>query len=128
MDFLHHISVGIGGLGAVVIGYGVLNGLIRFIRAELRMLRGFKAAPERQQLRQALGDYLLLGLEFLIAADIIVTLMAPDLQSLLILGAIVVVRTLISVSLQFELRHDRENHVASTGDSAEIKANPPLSP
>jgi uncharacterized membrane protein len=57
---------------------------------------------DRRRLRHALGYYLLLGLEFLIAADIIDTLMKPSPQDLLILGAIVVIRTVISYSLKSE--------------------------
>lgn len=128
MNFLHYISMGIGILGAVVITYGVLRGLISFVVVECRTFRGQSVEQERKKLRHALGYYLLLGLEFLIAADIIETLMEPDAQRLIILGAIVAVRTVISFSLQFELRRDRENRVASSDGSAEIKSNPPLSP
>lgn len=128
MEILQHISVGIGILGAAVIGYGVLKGLVRFLRAEWASLQGRGTTARQEQLRHALGYYLLLGLEFLIAADIIVTLMEPDMERLLILGAIVVVRTIISFSLQYELRHGRENRVASSRASGEITANPSPSP
>ena len=60
-----------------------------------------------------LGYYLLLGLEFLIAADIINTLVRPTPQDLLVLGAIVAIRTVISYSLNTELAHD-----AKHGDKA----------
>jgi uncharacterized membrane protein len=53
-----------------------------------------------------LGYYLLLGLEFLIAADIIDTLMKPATQDLIVLGAIVAIRTVISYSLNSELAHE----------------------
>jgi uncharacterized membrane protein len=62
---------------------------------------------ERKQLRHILGYYLLLGLEFLIAADIIDTLMKPSTQDLVILGAIVAIRTVISYSLNSELAHEQ---------------------
>lgn len=52
-----------------------------------------------------LGYYLLLGLEFLIAADIVDTLMKPELRELIVLGAIVAIRTIISFSLNAELKH-----------------------
>jgi len=128
MDFLHYISMGIGVLGAVVIVHGVLRGLGQLLRVELRSFGGQPVIHDRQELRHELGYHLLLGLEFLIAADIILTLMEPDMERLLILGAIVVVRTIISFSLQFELRHGQENHVASSRGSVEINANPSPSP
>src|SRR5499427_256279 len=99
MDFLHHTSYGIGVLGVLVIVFGVLSGLVRFVRAEFSAARGLAVDEARKQLRHILGYYLLLGLEFLIAADIIDTLMKPSVQDLLVLGAIVLIRTAISFSL-----------------------------
>jgi uncharacterized membrane protein len=104
MDFLHHASSAVGILGVLVIVFGVAGGLMRFVRSELQAARGMDVEADRRRLRHALGYYLLLGLEFLIAADIIDTLMKPSPQDLLILGAIVVIRTVISYSLNAELK------------------------
>ena len=106
MDYLHHVSFGIGVLGVLVIVFGVLSGLVRFVRAEFFAARGLVVDEERKKLRHVLGYYLLLGLEFLIAADIIDTLMKPSTQDLVILGAIVAIRTVISYSLNSELAHE----------------------
>jgi uncharacterized membrane protein len=106
MEYLHHASFGIGVLGVLVIVFGVLCGLVRFVRAEFSAARGLSVDEERKQLRHVLGYYLLLGLEFLIAADIIDTLMKPRTQDLVILGAIVAIRTVISYSLNSELAHE----------------------
>src|SRR5499425_2235540 len=109
MDFLHHTSFGIGVLGVLIIVFGVLSGLVRFVRAELAAARGLAVDEARKQLRHVLGYYLLLGLEFLIAADIIDTLMKPSTQDLLILGSIVAIRTVISYSLNTELAHEPQS-------------------
>lgn len=93
-------------LGVLVIVFGVFCGLLRFLRSELSAARGGTVEPERRKLRQVLGYYLLLGLEFLIAADIIETLMKPTTQDLIVLGAIVAIRTVISYSLHSELGHE----------------------
>jgi uncharacterized membrane protein len=54
--------------------------------------------------RQQLGRAILLGLELLVAADIIRTVaVAPTLESVLVLGLIVLVRTFLSFSLEVEL-------------------------
>jgi uncharacterized membrane protein len=45
--------------------------VVRFLRSEVSAVRGANVEGERRKLRQVLGYYLLLGLEFLIAADII---------------------------------------------------------
>jgi len=63
-------------------------------------VRGANVEGERRQLRQEFG------VEFLIAADIIDTLMKPTTQDLIALGSIVAIRTVISYSLNSELAHE----------------------
>ncbi|MFZ9932494.1 MAG: DUF1622 domain-containing protein [Chthoniobacterales bacterium] len=54
--------------------------------------------------RQNLGRAILLGLELLVAGDIIKTVaVAPTLQNMAVLGAIVVIRTFLSFSLELEI-------------------------
>lgn len=108
MNYLHHTSLAIGVLGVLVIVFGVATGLLRFARSEFRFVRGANVSDERKQLRHLLGYYLLLGLEFLIAADIIDTLMKPSVQDLVVLGAIVLIRTVISYSLNAELKSEHQ--------------------
>ena len=56
------------------------------------------------------ASYLLLGLEFLIASDILKTVLEPTLNELAILGGIVVLRTVLSVFLNKEIKElDTEN-------------------
>lgn len=54
--------------------------------------------------RRQLGRAILLGLEFLVAADIIRTVAStPDAQSVAVLAGIVAIRTFLSFSLQLEM-------------------------
>lgn len=54
--------------------------------------------------RHDLGKAILLGLEFLVAADIIATVSTdPTMDKVLVLGIIVLIRTFLSLSLQVEL-------------------------
>ena len=54
--------------------------------------------------RHDLGKAILLGLEFLVAGDIIATVStAPSMEHVLVLGVIVFIRTFLSLSLQVEL-------------------------
>ena len=107
IQYLHHVSFGIGILGVLVIVFGVAGGLARFLHSEVLAARGKNVEENRKHLRHVLGYYLLLGLEFLIAADIIDTLMKPSVQDLIVLGAIVLIRTIISFSLNAELKSER---------------------
>ncbi len=111
MEYLHQTSFSIGVLGVLVIVFGVAGGLARFLRAEALSLRGINVETDRKRLRSVLGYYLLLGLEFLIAADIIDTLMKPSAQDLIVLGAIVLIRTVISFSLNAELKSEHQSKI-----------------
>jgi uncharacterized membrane protein len=54
--------------------------------------------------RRQLGRAILLGLEFLVAADIIRTVaVTPTWQSVVVLAGIVLIRTFLSFSLQLEM-------------------------
>ncbi|MDT8273805.1 MAG: DUF1622 domain-containing protein [Desulfomonilia bacterium] len=97
-------SMGIGVVGAAVIFWGVVLIVFRLIPLEARSLHRMSAFPQREALRHQLGSYLLLGLEFLIAADIIRTIIHPTLKDITVLGSIVLIRTLISFFLERELR------------------------
>ena len=92
----------------LVICFGVAGGLVRFVRSEICAARGSSVDDARKELRHLLGYYLLLGSEFLIAADIIDTLMKPTPQDLLVLGAIIAIRTVISFSLNAELQSEKK--------------------
>ena len=100
---LHYLSLGIGIAGVAVIAWGVLLMLVRLLRLEFALLRGQQVFQERETLRHQLGSYLLLGLEVLIAADIISTIAHPTLEDMAVLGSIVVIRTVISYFLTREM-------------------------
>ena len=54
-------------------------------------------------LRRSIGLAILLGLELLVAGDIVKSLTAPGLEDVLVLGIIVVIRTVLSFALQIEI-------------------------
>ena len=62
------------------------------------------AAKAYRVLRQAFGGAILLGLEVLVAADLVRTVaVAPTLENVVTLGIIVVIRTVLSFSLEIEI-------------------------
>ena len=55
-------------------------------------------------LRQSFGGVILLGIEILVAADLVRTVaVAPTLENVVILGLIVLIRTVLSFSLEIEI-------------------------
>lgn len=90
-ELMDVVGVAVIALGALVSGAGAL---VRLSRRQ----------DAYRPLRRQLGASILLGLEFLVAADIIRTVaVTPDLRSVLVLGAIVLIRTFLSYSLQLEV-------------------------
>ncbi len=101
-----HAAAGIVGILAVLIMlWGVALILWRFVGARLFHGRTFG----RDAARSELGFYILLGLELLIIADVIKTITAPDLEHVLVLGLIVLIRTVIAFSLNWELTQEAEH-------------------
>jgi len=86
-----------------VICWGVLLSMAEFVRLELLRFKGKNICHRREMLWHHLGSYLLLGLEFLIAADIVHTIVRPTLDEIAVLGAIVVIRTILNFFLNKEV-------------------------
>jgi len=88
----------VGGVTILVVG-----SLAAFVHAALSYRRA-GALQAYEQARRNVGRAILLGLEFLIIADIVLTItVKPTLSSALALGLIVLVRTFLSFSLEVEL-------------------------
>ena len=92
-------------VGLVVDAAGMLVIVLGLVYAVVRcVLRGLRAPDAYRRLRQDVGRGILLGLEFLVAADIVRTVaVTPTLDGVLVLGLIVVIRTFLSIALQVEL-------------------------
>ena len=92
-------------VGLAIDAAGVLVVVAGIVMAAIRLLTQLSAPMGRyKQFRQDLGRGILLGLEFLVAADIIRTVaVTPTLESVLVLGLIVVIRTFLSLALQMEV-------------------------
>lgn len=82
----------------------VLGALIAVIAASRIFIDGRDFATAYHSLRTQLGRAILLGLEFLVAADIIGTVVVePTFRSIGVLAGIVVIRTFLSFSLEVEI-------------------------
>jgi uncharacterized membrane protein len=110
-EAMHYISFAVGVIGVVVLVWGVALGVVGLIRAEATRFRGENCSIQQARVRRTVGYYLLLGIEFLVAADVIETIKDPDLDTLFVLGLTVLIRTIISLSLGWELKHDIEHAV-----------------
>ncbi|MEZ5210579.1 DUF1622 domain-containing protein [Gordonia sp. (in: high G+C Gram-positive bacteria)] len=100
-DVFTWVAVAFEALGAVVMVVGTVVAIVLGVRAGLRGRPGEEVFAV---VRQTLGGAILLGLEVLVAADLVRTITSkPSLQDALILGIIVLIRTILSVSIQIEI-------------------------
>jgi len=98
---MDHVAQGFEVLGVAILAVGVIWS---FVLAVVAGRRSGWSAKAYLVLRQAFGGTLLLGLEVLVAADLVRTVaVAPTLDNVLVLGLIVVIRTVLSFSLETEI-------------------------
>jgi uncharacterized membrane protein len=98
-DVVDKIGKTIDGAGVIVI---VVGAVIAFAGAVIRLTR--READVYRRFRGLLGRTILLGLELLVAGDIVRTVAAkPTLTSVAVLGGIVLIRTFLSFSLEVEI-------------------------
>jgi len=98
-DIMELIGTAVDAVGVLIIVIGAVIATVNFAAAGKT---DFGIAY--RSYRQGLGRAILLGLEFLIAGDIIRTVVvAPTLENVLILALIVIIRTFLSMALQLEV-------------------------
>ena len=100
VDYLRLV---IEAIGAAIVGFGAVATAARFLLTLLGVRN-----DSNTEIRLFLGRYLTLGLEFQIGADILSTAVAPTFDAVLLLGAIVVIRTVLNYFLSKELERERQ--------------------
>ncbi|MCM8790043.1 MAG: DUF1622 domain-containing protein [Candidatus Omnitrophica bacterium] len=99
---INAVSFALNIIGALITIWGIIISLLEFLKKEF--LRTTDSLEGNEKIRIKLGSYLVLALEFFIASDIIKTIITPTWQGLGILGAIVVIRTILSYFLTKDLK------------------------
>jgi len=116
---MDHVAQGFEALGAAILVVGVIWS---FVLAAVAARRSGWSAQAYIVLRQAFGGTLLLGLEFLVAADLVRTVaVAPTLDNVLVLGLIVAIRTFLSFSLETEIEGVAPWRRAMTGGAGTLR-------
>jgi uncharacterized membrane protein len=100
VELLHVIVSAIEWTGIIIIVAGLAWSTIQFVRN----LRSLEAEERFRIYRADVGRGIMLGLEVLVAADIIDTVaLEPTLESIFVLAGIVLIRTFLSFSLEVEV-------------------------
>lgn len=102
IDWIHLVTRVVEVVGTAIIVIGAFGSLLVFLARWLQ--RPADRDTSFTAVRSSLGRSILLGLEFLVAADIINTVaIEPTLESLAVLAGIVLIRTFLSFSLEVEI-------------------------
>jgi uncharacterized membrane protein len=104
-----YLYIAIGSIGVAIIVWGVVLTVYRLLKLEFSRLKYKSIYRERESVRHKFATYLLLALEFMIAADIIGTVIHPTFEEIAILASIVVIRTVISYFLEKEISNFNAN-------------------
>jgi uncharacterized membrane protein len=100
-DAMEHVAQLFEAAGAAVLLAGLVLSVGLAARAFRRTRDGARAY---RVLRQSFGGVILLGLEVLVAADLVRTVaVEPTWENVVVLGAIVLIRTVLSFSLEIEI-------------------------
>lgn len=109
-------SLAIGGVAVVVVAWGSIEAAVGCIALVARRQTGHGA---RKEVWRRFGVWLLLGLEFELAADIIQTVISPEWIDIAKLGAIAVIRTF----LNYFLEQDLDASVREAGEAMRLNAS-----
>jgi uncharacterized membrane protein len=106
-----HVGLFLEAVAALVITIGAIQAVIGLLKPGDRT----KPFRKRKMIWLGFGVWLLLGLEFELAADIVRTAIAPNWTDIGQLGAIAVIRTFLNYFLERDLeRYDEVNSVKAT--------------
>ncbi len=107
MEAVHHLLGSLAELidlvGICIVLYGFILALFGLFRAELERFRHGFCPTQLLSVRVQLGGYILAGIEFMIASDIINTVLSRELMDLAFVFSLVVIRTAISFFLGREV-------------------------
>lgn len=99
--WIANAAIAIEGLAVAVIVFGILGALVRYFWGNIFHR---DQGNHYHDLKVVLAKVLLLGLEILVAADVILTVaLEATLESVLILGLLVLIRTFLSWALVVEI-------------------------
>ena len=99
IEFIDISSLIFAYIGAAMILYGGISATIRTLNLEIRRLPilGY------HDIRRDFTHKIVFGLDFLIAGDILQTIIAPSQEEIILLGAIVGIRTILGYFLAKEV-------------------------
>ncbi|WP_196891163.1 DUF1622 domain-containing protein [Aureivirga marina] len=108
-EYLDELSDIVDIIGIIILMFGFLKGIIELIKTEFKtMTKKESFYTSIQTLRSKVGLYILLALDFLIASDIIGSVVHKTKDELFKLAIVIVIRIIIGYFLSKEITEIRE--------------------
>ena len=89
-------------MGVIIIIIGSIKAFYMYGRSLLNHIH--------YPIKLTLGNSLALGLEFKMGSEILKTLMIQEINEIMILGAIIILRALLSVLIHYEVKSEKEHN------------------
>lgn len=102
-DIFYTLAKALEAVSFTIMIYGAVLAIAMLLKNEFGRFTGRFRMNVLNKIRLDFGYYILLGLEFLVAADIIETILKPTTEELIELGGIVAIRIILSFFLTKEL-------------------------
>lgn len=87
-------------IGVFIVAYGTIKSFIKFIRSGLH--------SDDTRLKLDLAETLALSLEFKMAGEILKTVVSHTIEELSILGAVIILRALLTFLIHWEIKMERQ--------------------
>jgi uncharacterized membrane protein len=98
-DFINYVSLILVMIGSAIIIYGAAKASVNIIA------RGLRRIPDSEMhIRGQFSQKIIFGLDFFIAADILTSVVTPNLNDLTLLALVVGIRTVLSYFLSREIK------------------------
>lgn len=128
VELLHHfvmvVFYTVSLVGIFVVLWGVAEAIWRFLSLKFApRLPHARVVAVMARIRERLGAQLLLGLDIFIGADIIKSVVIPSWENIAMLGAIVLIRIVMSYFLEREM--ERTHQSALSGRLSNNDGDPP---
>ena len=98
-QLLSYLMEVVDSIGIIILAFGVFRAAIRYVQLVMHM----SAAISIESIRLNLGQTIILAVEFLLVSDLLKTIISPNYYEIGMLGALVVIRTILTYFLNKEL-------------------------
>jgi uncharacterized membrane protein len=98
-DIVNYVALFFSIFGAILIVYGGLRAIYKVLKVEI-----WRESADYNSIRIDFTSKIVLALEFFIAADLVRTIIQPDLNEVIVLAVIVAIRTVVGYSLDKEAK------------------------